>query len=216
MEEFKKTFVKYFDDNNKDKCVELTVKSLHTNTITIPELYEKVLRPALYSIEECVDKENGCIWKEHVKTSIVKTVIESIYPFIIKLKKQVEPLNIKVVFVCPENEYHEIGLRMMSDFFTLNGYDSLFIGSNSPKDQIVTAISFANPKYIAISVTDYYLLFEAQKMIQKIKSTYNKNIIVIVGGLAFKHNLDSVPKIGGDIYLETFEDVVSLSKGELK
>lgn len=216
MEEFKKTFMTYFEDNNKDMCVELTIKSLHKNAITIPDLYEKVLRPALYSIDDCVDKDNGCIWKEHVKTSIVKTVIESIYPFVIKLKKQVEPLNIKVIFVCPEKEYHEIGLRMMSDFFTLNGYDTIFIGSNSPKDQIITAILFANPKYIAISVTDYYLLFEAQKMIQKIKSTYDKNIIVIVGGLAFKHNLDSVSKIGGDIYLETYEDVVSLAKEDIK
>jgi methanogenic corrinoid protein MtbC1 len=216
MEEFKKTFMTYFEANNKDMCVELTIKSLHKNAITIPDLYEKVLRPALYSIDDCVDKDNGCIWKEHVKTSIIKTVIESIYPFVIKLKKHVEPLNIKVIFVCPEKEYHEIGLRMMSDFFNLNGYDTIFIGTNSPKDQIITAISFSNPKYIAISVTDYYLLFETQKMIQKIKSTYNRNIIVIVGGLAFKHNLDSVSIIGGDIYLETYEDVVSLAKEDLK
>ncbi|MDF2675942.1 MAG: cobalamin B12-binding domain protein [Bacillota bacterium] len=216
MEEFKKTFMTYFEANNKDMCVELTIKSLHKNAITIPDLYEKVLRPALYSIDDCVDKDNGCIWKEHVKTSIIKTVIESIYPFVIKLKKHVEPLNIKVIFVCPEKEYHEIGLRMMSDFFNLNGYDTIFIGTNSPRDQIITAILFSNPKYIAISVTDYYLLFEAQKMIQKIKSTYDKNIIVIVGGLAFKHNLDSVSIIGGDIYLETYEDVVSLAKEDLK
>lgn len=216
MEEFKNQFMLFFEENNKDKCVELTIEYLHKSIFTIPELYEQVLRPALYSIDSCDDKNHDCIWKEHVKTSIIRTVIESVYPFVINLKKQVKPLGIKVVFACPEKEYHEIGLRMMADFFSLNGYESIFIGNNSPRDQVLTAITQSKPKYVAISVTDYYLLFEAQKLIQKIKSVYDQEIIVIVGGHAFKNNLSSVSKIGGDIYLESYDDVVSLRGRELK
>lgn len=218
MEEFKKAFMSYFNDNNKDMCVQLTIEALHKHTVTIQELYEDVLRIALNSINVINDKDeddNDSIWKEHIKTSIVRTVIESVYPFVIREKKKVPQLGIKVVLVCPENEYHEIGLRMISDFFALNGYQPVFIGTNTPKDQVCIAISKTCPKYVAISVTDYYLLFEAQKMISKIKDN-NKEIKIIVGGNAFKHNLSSISKIGGDIYLESFTDIANLREGDIK
>ncbi len=218
MDEFKKTFMSYFDDENKDMCVLLAIEALNKHTLTIKELYEDVLRTALNSINSVNDKDeddNDSIWKEHIKTSIIRTVIESVYPFVIREKNKVSQLGIKVVLVCPEKEYHEIGLRMISDFFALNGYQPIFIGTNTPKDQVCIAISKTRPKYVAISVTDYYLLFEAQKMISKIKAN-NKDIKIIVGGNAFKHNLNSISKIGGDIYLESFADIFNLSKGDVK
>jgi len=218
MDEFKKAFMSYFDDNNKDMCVLLTMEALHKHNVTIQELYEDVLRIAINSINVCNDKDeddNDSICKEHIKTSIIRTVIESVYPFVIKEKEKVQQLGIKVVLVCPENEYHEIGLRMISDFFALNGYQPIFIGTNTPKSQACIAISKTCPKYVAISVTDYYLLFETQKMISKIKAN-NKDIKIIVGGNAFKQNLSSISKIGGDIYLESFTDIANLRKGDVK
>ncbi|MFA9423041.1 MAG: B12-binding domain-containing protein [Sedimentibacter sp.] len=215
MDEFKKTFISFFDEYNKDKCVQLVIENLKNKKITIQELYEEVLRPVLCTLGDCNNKENSCIWMEHVKTSIIRTVIESIYPFVIEQKNNVQPLGIKVVLVCPENEYHEVGLRMVSDFFSLNGYESIFIGTNTPRDETYLAIAYNNPKYVAISVTDYYLLFEAQKMIGKIRAISNGKIIIIVGGNAFKNNLESISKIGGDIYFEKYSDIVSLRTGDL-
>jgi methanogenic corrinoid protein MtbC1 len=214
MDEFKSKFMSAFEQNNKDKCIELSLEHLSNNTINIPSLYEDILTPALYSIDKCT--EEGCIWKEHVKTSIVRAVIECVYPNIIKFKKNISPNGIKVVLACPEKEHHEIGLRMMSDFFTLNGYESIYIGSNTPRDQVCIAISQNIPKYVAISVTDYYLLFEAQKMIKKIRSNYGSSIKIIVGGLAFKNNSDSIKDIGGDIFLNSFKDIENLRKEEIK
>ena len=214
MEEFKLNFMKHFNNLKKDDCVTLAIDGLKNREFTIPDLYQEVLRPALYSIDENCGDDKGCIWMEHVKTSIIRTIIESAYPFVIELKKEVKPLGIKVVLVCPEKEYHEVGLRMVSDFFELNGYESVFVGTNTPRDQAYMAVSRNNPKYVAISVTDYYLLFEAKKMIQRIKGMSDGKIIVLVGGNAFKNNKYSISKIGGDIYMETYEDIVNLRAGE--
>lgn len=216
MDNYKSTFMSLFNDYAKDKCVEYILAELEKNSFSIPELYEKILTPALYSIDECIDLEKDCIWQEHIKTSIVRTIIESIYPLIIKEKKNIRKLNIKVVLTCPEKELHDIGLRMMDDFFSLNGYESIFIGSNTPRDQLCAAISKSNPKYLAISVTDYYLLVEAKKLIQKIKEKYDNNIIIIVGGNAFKKNPSTLSNIGGDICLNNFSDIVALMKGDLE
>lgn len=213
MDEFKLSFINHFNEMNKDACVLLAIKSLKNNEITIPELYEEVLRPALYSIDTSMSVEDS-IWIEHVKTSIIRTVVESAYRFVIELKKHVKPLGIKVVLACPEREYHEVGLRMVADFFSLNGYETIFVGTNTPREQVYYAVASNSPKYAAISVTDYYLLFEAQRMIQHIKEMTGGKVTVLVGGNAFRENSLSVAKIGGDIYLESYQDIVNLRAGE--
>lgn len=208
---YKLVFMEAFIEENKDKCVELALDAIEKNIFSIANLYEDVLKNALYSLDDCEDDD--CIWKEHVKTSIVRTVIECLYPYIIKLKKKATPLEQTVVLACPEKEYHEIGLRMADDFFNILGYETIFIGTNTPKNQVLNAVLRTKPKYLAISVTDYYLLFEAQKMIENIRSVF-VDIKIIVGGRAFKENRDSIKKIGGDIYLETFQDFVKLRDGD--
>ncbi len=209
--DYKSAFLEALDRENKDECIELALELIEKNIYTIPSFYEDVLKTALYNIDEC-NKED-CIWREHVKTAIVRSVIECLYPYVIKLKKQVKALNKKIVLACPEKEYHEIGLRMMDDFFNILGYETIFVGTNTPKNQVLNAVIRTKPDYLAISVTDYYLLFEAQKMIRDIKSVI-KNVKIIVGGLAFKENVNSIEKIGGDIYLETFQDLTKLKDGD--
>lgn len=209
--DYKSAFLEALDRENKDECIELALELIEKNIFSIPSFYEEVLKIALYNIDECNNED--CIWKEHVKTAIVRSVIECLYPYVIKLKKQANAINKKIVLACPEKEYHEIGLRMMDDFFNILGYETIFVGTNTPKNQVLNAVIRTKPDYLAISVTDYYLLFEAQKMIQDIKRVI-KNVKIIVGGMAFKENVDSIEKIGGDIYLETFQDLTKFRDGD--
>jgi len=215
VENLKLEFMKYFNDNNKDKCVNFAVEGIEKKLFSIPKLYEEILTPALYTIDECPEDDEDCIWQEHIKTSIVKTVIECIYPEIITLKENIKPLGIKVLLACPEQEYHDVGLRMISDFFTLNGYETIYIGSNTPRDQVSIAISKENPKYAAISVTDYYLLFETQKLVKEIRKKSKDNIKIILGGNAFQKNMNSFELIGGDIHLNSYSDIVKLKEDDI-
>lgn len=208
---YKSAILGALGEENKDACIELSIESIENNIYTVHELYENVLKEGLYSIDEC--QGDDCIWKEHIKTSIVRAVIECLYPHIIKLKSQAKPTNKIVVLACPEKEYHEIGLRMASDYFDILGYETVFIGANTPKKQVLDAVKRTNADYLAVGVTDFYLLFEAQKMIQMVKN-YRNNTKIISGGIAFKDNIENVSIIGGDIYLETFQDFVKLRDGE--
>ncbi|MCR3955221.1 MAG: cobalamin B12-binding domain-containing protein [Gudongella sp.] len=209
-------FMELFSKNLKDRCVVWSMDQIGKGTLTIPELYSGILVPALYSIDDCPEDNPGCIWDEHVKTSIIRTIIEVLYPTVISLAERVEKYNRKIVLTCPEREYHEIGLRIMSDFFQISGYDVIYIGSNTPRTQIWEVIRSEKPDYVGISVTDYYLLSEAKKIIEKIKIESSKDIKIILGGQAFKKNPHTVEDFGGDMYIESYEDVLFLGKGEEK
>jgi methanogenic corrinoid protein MtbC1 len=214
MNKYYNEFIEIFNTNNKDECLFYCIEGIESEKFTIPELYEGILMPALYNIDKCPVADPGCIWKEHLKTGIVRTIVEGIYPYVIKLGRAQKRANKKIMLVNPEKEYHELGLRMTSDFFQINGYDTLFVGTNTPRTQICQAIESEDPDYIAISVTDYYLIFEAKKIIEGIKNNCKKDIKVILGGQAFKKNRHLVEEIGADIYLERYKDVVELREGE--
>lgn len=214
MNEYYDEFIKIFNTNNKDECLFYCIEGIEKGKFTIPELYEGILMPALYNIDKCPVTDPGCIWKEHLKTGIVRTIVEGIYPYVIKLGREQVKVNKKIILVNPEKEYHELGLRMTSDFFQINGYDTLYVGTNTPRMQICEAIRSENPDYLAISVTDYYLIFEAKKIIQRVKEDCKRDIKVILGGQAFKKNRHLVDEIGADLYLESYEDVVKLREGE--
>jgi methanogenic corrinoid protein MtbC1 len=207
-------FMELFSKNLKDDCVTWSMEKIREGILTIPELYSGVLVPALYSIDDCPDDNPGCIWDEHVKTSIIRTIIEVLYPTVIDLAEKEGKKNGKIVLTCPEREYHEIGLRMMADFFQINGYQVVYIGSNTPRGQIWEVIRSEKPDYVGISVTDYYLLSEAKKIIERIRNECSKDIRILLGGQAFRKNPHTVEEFGGDLYIESYDDVLSLGKGE--
>lgn len=211
MVNFYDEFISYLEDENKEKAVEIILKKLESKEIQIVDLYNTVLAPALNNMECKLKDKRVCIWKEHVRSSIIRTIIECCYPYVIREKIKDEN-NKNVLVICPSEEYHEIGARMAADFFTLCGYNTIFVGSNTPKEDFMTAISVVNPYYVVVSVTNYYNLVAAKKTIERIKSNGNFKGKILVGGYAFKNNKEAVKNVGADIFIDSFEDVKNLSK----
>ena len=122
----------------------------------------------------------------------------------------------KVVVLCPTEEYHEIGARMVSDFFTLLGYTVTFVGANTPLDNIIAGIKQFDPKYVAISVSNFYNLSATRRTVSRLiktRSTSGLKFKIIVGGHAFKTNLNEYKQMGADLQLQTFSDIKSLTGG---
>lgn len=47
-------------------------------------MYTKILAPSLNTMECKIDEKNICIWREHVRISIIRTIVECCYPYIMK------------------------------------------------------------------------------------------------------------------------------------
>ncbi len=215
MHPFYNEFLSYLREENKEKCVNFILDKLEKKQIKIVELYDEILAPSLNTMFCDKKEEKLCIWKEHVRTYIIRTILECCYPYIVKERKEkgISPKNEKIVVVCPSDEFHEMGARMIVDFFTLLGFESIFVGANTPKSEIETAIQQIKPKFVAISVTNYYNLVEAEKAIKLIRDKVKFNGKIIVGGTAFKNNPEVYRKIGADYYLQTFDEIKKIVEG---
>ena len=193
---------------NKDEAMLYVLDLLKEKKIELYDLYDFFLRPVLNEFVCNSEDEEICIWKEHVRTSIVRTILESTYPYLIEVKKTVKPNNQKVVVVCPSEEFHEVGAIIVTNYFTLAGFDAQYIGANTPKGDIVSAVKALKPDYLALSVTNYYNLVVTKQITEQVKGLF-PNVKVILGGNAFSKP-GALDHLVYDYHLKTKEDIFKL------
>jgi len=218
MSSFYEQFLSYLDKEDRYGCVELVLAGLSNNEVDIVTLYDEVLAPSLRE-SFCLEKQRKiCVWEEHVRTSIVRTIIECCYPYVIKERdgKYKSIPNGKVIVACSAGELHEIGARMVADFFCLCGFDAMFVGANTPQSDVLEAIEYVKPVYVAISVSNHYNLIAAHKMvhnIRELRESSGAEFKIIVGGRAFEKNPEMGERMGADLLLSTFDDIRRLTQG---
>jgi MerR family transcriptional regulator, light-induced transcriptional regulator len=211
MEQYYNQFCELLESEDRYGCIKYAQQLLSEKRVGIVELYQDIIKPSLQNITCKVNEKNMCVWEEHVRSAIARTVIECCYTYVVEEAIAMKSKHQgKVVVICPQGEYHDIGARMIADFFTISGFETVFVGSNTPKADFLAAVESMKPNYVAISVTDYYNLFSAKKSIESIKSKVRADIKIIAGGNAFKSNPDAFKIIGADYLVDTFADIKNI------
>jgi methanogenic corrinoid protein MtbC1 len=209
-------FLKLAEAEDRQGCVEWALSRLDSGAVDIVTLYEQVLAPSLNEMK-CKDAEAAvCVWKEHVRSSIIRTVIECCYPHVMKeriarMKSGGAKTNAgegpTVVVVCPSGELHEIGARMVADLFTLCGCSSIFVGANTPLEDFLAAVEHIKPRYVCVSVTNYFNLVSARNVVSRIRAIAGKDVTILAGGQAFRNNPATAKDMGADMLVGGFGDI---------
>jgi len=163
--------------------------------ITIKELYDNIFKKALYEVGELWEYNKISVATEHLASAIVESIMNQLYFEIISKEKN----NKTVIASCVENEFHQIGVKMISDVFEINGWNALFLGSNTPTSELIDFIKIKQPDLLAISLSLYFNIPLLDKMILMIRNNFPV-LPILVGGQAFQHG-------GEDIVLK-YENVI--------
>jgi len=196
-------FYSAFEKLEQEKCIKLAHDALENGDIDVKDLYELVLRKSLANLTDIETDLNHKIWKEHIQSGIVRTIIEQANPFV--LSKRNKTLLSKAAIICPDGEQHELGARMVSDYIRMMGYETFFVGRDTPRDEIHDLIETLNLNVVAISVTNYYNLSKALQIVQDIKQNF-PSIKLVVGGRGLDVNSEAFHEIGVDV-THSFEDI---------
>lgn len=209
-----KTFSTYLTELDREKATTFCLGLLEEQKVTIPELYEFILAPSLNRIVVPRGKEDELIWREHTQTNIVRGIVESAFPYVIKQKQTFASTGFPgtILLACPEEEYHELGIRMGADFYTIAQFNVIFIGSNLPESSIVSAAKELKPDFVGISVTNYLRLVRLKSIVARLREDIGSSVKVVVSGSAFNHTGSSAQDFGADELITNFEDVVALAR----
>lgn len=209
---FYEEFYDAFDALDKEKCVNLAYDALVQKEQSIETLYENILKKALSNISDVETDPDHKIWKEHIQSSIIRTIVEMAFPFVLKERKS-EILG-KAAVVCPDGEEHELGARMVSDYISLLGYETYFVGKSTPKKEFIDMIKTMDLSVVALSVTNYYNLSQTLKTIQLIRETY-PDLTILLGGHGIEANSESLSQYKVQI-AHDYKDIRELIGGGVR
>lgn len=173
------------------------VTEMLNKSVPVKEMYERLLKPALYKIGELWEQNKISVATEHLASAIVESLLNEIY-----LRQNSSQKSEKTAIVtCLENEHHQIGARMVSDIFELNGWKVFFLGANTPKNDLLNYIRMVKPQIVAISLSIYFHLPTLESTLHKIRSEFAQ-LPILIGGQAFLR--------GGQEIISDFEHVTYL------
>lgn len=208
-------FKKALESEDREACLKVAHSALESKDVGIVQLYTEVIARALNEMDLLDMATPEAIWHEHVRSSIVRSVLESSYPFVLEERKAKG--KGKAVVICPTEEYHEIGARMVADFLVLLGYDVVFVGANTPLKSIIAGVKGSQPKIVALSITNVFNLLAARRVTDELltaRKTMKKKFTLVVGGSAFKSNPHMAKEMGADELVQSFEDLKTLGGGK--
>lgn len=183
------------------------------NKTEIKDIYMYVFQPVQYEIGRLWQHNIISVAKEHYATAATQMIMSRLYPYIFTNEKKGK----KLLSTCVSGDLHEIGIRMVSDFFEMEGWDTYFLGSNTPKKDLIKAAVEYKPDVIAISATLTLNIENVKSIIEEIRNNSTlSDTKIIVGGYPFNSNPGLWKEIGADAYSKDAENAIKTSESLIK
>lgn len=214
MNSYQMDFISIIETENRYEALQFIIDKLESKKLSVLEVYEDILTPAL-NLMVPSDNENVDIWKEHIRTSIIKTIVENIYSYVLKERAQNGKINGKTVAIfCPPEEYHNVGARMVTDVFTICGYEAILVDNNTPLRVIEAGMDIRRIDCFAISISNPYHLVATRNIIENIRKKDNV-VKIIVGGNAIGRLGEHSKMLQADYTVTSLKELANLEGGIL-
>ena len=171
------------------------IESMATDTGSIFNLYVNILQPAQREIGRLWQVNSISVAVEHYATATAQQVLH-------RLSRMVPPRtrrNARIIGICGEGEHHCVGLEMVCSLCQLDGWDTYFVGANTPTASAIELARQLQPDIIAVSMTTLLALQSTRVLIAKLKEAMPETAIV-AGGYAATLGQDLWKSFGADAY----------------
>jgi methanogenic corrinoid protein MtbC1 len=194
---------------NKNAAFELIMREVNGG-MKVRNVYLDVFQPVQYEIGRLWQTARITVAQEHFCTAATQLVMSQLYPYLFTGEKK----DKKMITTCESGELHEIGARMVTDFFEMEGWDTYYLGANMPVESLIRFISDIKPGFIAISATMTFHLSSVEEIIRRIRSTAEipSGTRIMVGGFPFKIATGLWKQIGADYFAASAEEAVSIAE----
>jgi methanogenic corrinoid protein MtbC1 len=176
----------------------------------VREIYKTVFERTL--------KEIGLMWMqnridvamEHYFSASTQQIMSQLYPYIAEAGRKKNGLMCLSIAAC--GEFHDIGARMVADFFEMDGWKTYFLGNNLCGQDIVKAVVDHKPDLLALSATMFFNVESIARAIRAIRFVRDLNdLIFLVGGRPFNQDPELWKKVHADGSASSAEEAVRIA-----
>lgn len=173
---------------------------------SVRSAYLEVLIPAQREVGRMWHAGELSIAEEHVVTATTQRAM----PLLCERGRSSPPKDQTALLACVAGNVHDIGVRMISDFFEMAGWRAINLGADVPDDEIVRSVTYFKVNVVVLAATRDRDLKAVQRAIKRIRALGDRDVKIIVGGPAFERLPDLWRSTGADGYAAKVEDAEPL------
>ena len=138
---------------DRPRAVASALEAIDSGALTIDRLYLD-LSETLVQIGHDWQQGTAEVWQEHFATGVVRNIVDAC---VLRVEDAAPPNRTEgVILAAPSDEYHDLGLRMLTDRFTLAGWRAHFLGANVPLTEVVAAIGELEARAVTLSASTHF------------------------------------------------------------
>lgn len=193
--------------SNRNRAVDLIMHAVDSNT-PIQDIYLHVFQPVQREVGRLWQTNQISVAQEHYCTAVTQMTMSQLYPHIFGTNR----IGKKMVATSVGGELHEVGVRMVADFFEMAGWDTYYLGANTPLSSILSTIEEQSPDVLGISATITYHLPKAEEIIRQVRAQFGDSApSILVGGYPFLIDNNLWKTIGADGFGRDAQEALDVS-----
>ena len=163
--------------------------------LPVDTVYIDVLQPVMYELGRLWQMDEIDVATEHYVTAATQVLMARLFPHALDQRR----ISRSMIGCCLGSELHELGMRMVCDFFEFEGWDTYFLGAITPQESLLGVIRSRRPDLLCLSATMSFGLPQIRDLIRIIQGFSEDKIPkIMVGGLPFIINPDLSTAVGAD------------------
>jgi methanogenic corrinoid protein MtbC1 len=174
------------DAHDKPGAVTAALDAVERGDLSVPRLYA-LLGDLMADLGESWQSGATSVWQEHLVSGIVRTIVEALYPAVRAQAAAAPRRGGTVVLACPQDESHDLGLRMLCDRFDLAGWDTHLLGADCPTGEIAAAAETLGAGLVVLSASTHFHRMRVRTLLDDLHSAL-PDVRVVVGGPAFSRD----------------------------
>ena len=177
--------------------------------VSVRDVYLYVFQRTQHEIGRLWQTNQVSVAQEHYCTAATQLIMSQLYPYIFNTGKNGRVL----VATCVSGDLHEIGVRMVSDFFEMEGWDTFYLGASTPAPDLVRELVARSADVLAVSATMSFHVRAVADLIAAVRSRLGDRVKVLVGGYPFNVDPDLWRRIGADGCARDAGEAIELASG---
>lgn len=206
--ELAQQYLEYLLQGKRHLASRLILDAVENNSVNVKEIYLNVFQHAQYEIGRLWQMNQISVAQEHYCTAATQLIMSQLYTYIFSTEKQDKTM----VATCVGGDLHELGVRMVADFFEMEGWDTYYLGANTPTSSVLQELRERSADLLAISVTMTFHVRAAEALIAAVRADPAcKNVKIMVGGYPFNLEPELWQQVGADGYSRDAQQAIDVS-----
>ena len=163
----------------------------------IKDIYLWVFQQSQSELGRLWELNRISVAQEHYATAVTQMVMSQLYAYVFTAKR----IGRTLVAACVGEELHELGVRMVADFFEMEGWDTHYLGAATPTASIVGQVRERGADLLLLSATMSYRVGAVAEIVSALRTDeQTRTTKVLVGGYPFNLAPELWRRVGADGY----------------